>query len=49
MERHNPAADRLRRTVSELLDLLKGQGLRRTALQPVPVRVSDPIVIRRPR
>lgn len=50
MTQHNSAADRLRRTVSEILEVLKGQGLsKKTALQPVPVRADVPAVVRRPR
>jgi hypothetical protein len=50
MAQHNSAADRVRRTVSEILEVLKGPGLSKTtALQPVPVRADIPTVVRRPR
>ncbi len=50
MERHSSVGERVRRTLSDLLDAVKGQGLGKTvALQPVPVRVPSPVIVRRPR
>jgi hypothetical protein len=50
MERHDSAGEKVRRVLSDLLDVVKGQGLGKTAaLQPVPVRVPAPVVVRRPR
>lgn len=46
MERHETAGEKVRRTLSDLMDMVKGQGLRKTAaLQPVPVRVPVPFPI----
>jgi hypothetical protein len=46
MERHETVGEKVRRTLSDLMDMVKGQGLRKTAaLQPVPVRVPVPFPI----
>lgn len=50
MERHDSLGEKARRMLSDLLDILTGRGLGKTAaLQPVPVRTPTPVVIRRPR
>jgi hypothetical protein len=52
MARQNPVVETIRRTVNEILDVFRGQGLGKTAaLQPVPVpvRADVPVIVRRPR
>lgn len=50
MARKNSLVERVRRTVSEILDVFKGQELNKTAaLQPVPVRADVPVIVRRSR
>lgn len=50
MERHDSAVEKARRVLSDLLDAVRGQGFGKpAALQPVPVRVQSPVIVRRPR